>query len=79
MQTIKRRELRKLAGLFTVRDSAEMLGISYWAVRHAVLCGATTRPSARIEGRPRCYFTEEDMVQLREYFKEDEPCHHGGN
>ena len=79
MQTIKRRELRTLAGLFTVRDAAEILGISYWAVRRAVLSGAVPRPSARIEGGPRRYFKEDDLAQLRRYFKEDQQCHHEDN
>ena len=78
MQTITRRELRWLAGLFTVRNAAEMLGISYWTVRFAIASGAT-RPSARIEDGPRCYFTEQHLVQLRQYFKEDQSCHHEHN
>jgi predicted site-specific integrase-resolvase len=68
---VEKKDLRRRAGLLTLHDMAETLGISYWSLYHHITVGHVARPKARIKGRPRRYYVEEDVERLRTFF-------HGG-
>ena len=63
-----RTELRRRAGLFTIGEAAEMLGVNHWAFRYQVAAGHLVQPSVRIGSKARRYYTDEDVDQMRRYF-----------
>ena len=67
---VEKKDLRRRAGLLTLHDMAEALGISYWSLYHHMTVGHVARPSARIKGLPRRYYVEADVARLRHFFKE---------
>ena len=66
---VEKKDLRRRAGLLTLHDMAETLGISYWSLYHHMTVGHVARPKTRIKGRPRRYYVEDDVERLRHFFQ----------
>ena len=66
---VEKKDLRRRAGLYTLHDAADALGISYWSLYHHITVGHVARPCSRIKGRPRRYYAEEDVERLRQFFQ----------
>ena len=67
---INKKDLRRRAGLFTLHDMAEMLGISFWSLYHHITVGHVAKPTARIKGRARRYYVDDDVERLRGFFEQ---------
>lgn len=63
-------EMRKQLGLLTISDAAKELGMSRRLLHYHQSQGNCLKPTTRIEGEKRLYYTESDLEVLKEHFKD---------
>jgi len=76
MRTISRpteRELRRSLGLYTVTEAAEAIGVTANQLQYHQQMGHCRKPGTQIEGGTRCYYVEDDLDVLRQFFQKRQP------
>ena len=62
---IDARRLRQMAGLFTIGEAANSIGINVWTFYNELRAGRLPRPKTTIVRGTRCYYTKEEVERLR--------------
>ncbi len=64
--TIEKEELRRLAGLFNIEETAAIIGIEPRSLRYDLERGLVVRPAVQIGTKPRRYYRTEDVKRIRD-------------
>jgi hypothetical protein len=60
------RQLRRMAGLFTIGEAANSIGVNVWTFYNELRAGRLPRPKMTIVRGTRCYYTKQEVQQLRQ-------------
>lgn len=63
---IDKAEVRRQAGYFNIAEAIRMVGADEWAFRYQLLLRTVPRPSIRIGGTPRLYYSAAEVEQIRQ-------------
>jgi DNA-binding transcriptional MerR regulator len=63
--TITREALRRRAGFFNIGEAAVLIGIEPRRFRYKLECGVVAKPSIRIGGGARRYYSREELERLQ--------------
>ncbi len=66
---IDREEVRRRAGFFNVAETIRIAGADEWSYRYQLLLRTIPRPSIRIGGTPRLYYTAAEVEEIKEQVK----------
>ena len=62
---IDARRLRQMAGLFTIGEAANAIGLNVWTLYNELRAGRLPRPKTTITRGTRCYYTQQEVERLR--------------
>lgn len=65
-------DLRRMAGLYTIFEVADQLGVKRSTFYDQLCSGRLPRPATQVKQGRRCYYTRRDVSELRERMKEPE-------
>ena len=66
MNVISNQDLRRQAGLYTIRELAGMLGCPYRWFHYQMEMRRVLKPSTRIGAKPRKYYTSFEVESVRQ-------------
>lgn len=62
---IDARRLRQMAGLSTIAEAANAIGMNVWTFYNELRAGRLPRPKITIARGTRCYYTQEEVERLK--------------
>ena len=62
---IAARRLRLMAGLSTIGEAANAIGLNVWTFYNQLRAGRLPRPKTTITRGTRCYYTQHEVERLR--------------
>ena len=62
---IDARRLRRMAGLFTIGEAANLIGINVWTLYNELRAERLPRPKTTIVRGTRCYYTTQEVERLK--------------
>jgi len=62
---IDARRLRRMAGLFTIGEAANLIGINVWTLYNELRAERLPQPKTTIVRGTRCYYTTQEVERLK--------------
>ena len=62
---VNARQLQRMAGLFTIGEAADTIGINVWTLYNELRAGRLPSPKTCVVRGTRCYYTTQEGKRLR--------------